>query len=336
MARTSLADVANEAGVHPSTASRALNPETRAVVSRDTVARVLAAAQRLGYRPNHLARGLRTDKTFTVGIVVPDLENPLFPPLVRGAERSLGTEGYSLLVGNTDNDPEHTEAVIAALTDRRVDGLILATAELNGAVEARIRASGTPLVLVNRMSSDPSIPAIVGDDHAGIGLAVDHLVALGHTAIGHIAGPHRISTGRGRAAAFRDHLLRHGIEAEYIKSTEWFQVEPGETATNALLDRHPALTAIVAGNDLLALGAIRAATVRNRLVPTDLSVTGYNDMPFVDMLQPPLTTVRVPYRQMGEMAAELLIKLLTQPDQPAASIQLTPTLTVRASTAAPG
>lgn len=334
--RISLGDVAREAGVHTSTASRALNPDTRSVVSDDTVARVLAAAERLGYRPNHLARGLRTDRTFTVGIVVPDLENPLFPPLVRGAEGALGAVGYSVLVGNTDNDLEHTEAVIAALTDRRVDGLILATAELNGAMEAEIRIAGTPIVLVNRESNDHSIPAIVGDDHLGIGLAVDHLVDLGHRNIGHVAGPPALSTGAGRAAAFVEHMSRHGLDSDgRIEVAEWFQIGPGEAAASTLLERRPEVTAIIAGNDLLGLGTIRAASAFGRTVPEHLSVTGYNDMPFVDMIHPPLTTVRVPYRRMGEMAAELLLQILSSRDQPAASVLLAPTLTVRASTAPP-
>lgn len=334
--RVSLADVAREAGVHVSTASRALNPETRGVVNVDTVAKVLAAAERLGYRPNHLARGLRTHKTFTIGIVVPDLENPLFPPLVRGAERTLGEEGYSLLVGNTDNERAHTEAVIAALADRRVDGLIVATAELGDALEAKVRLAGTPVVSVNRASSDHSIPAIVGDDHLGIGFAIDHLVELGHTRIGHVAGPTRISTGAGRAAAFRAHMSRHGIDAgQRVEAANWFRIGPGEEAAAALLDHHPHLTAIVAGNDLLALGVLRAAAAAGKRVPDDLSVTGYNDMPFVDMMHPPLTTVRVPYRRMGEMAAELLLRIIAGSDDAAGSVRLAPTLIVRSSTAAP-
>jgi LacI family transcriptional regulator len=300
------------------------------------VDRVLEAAERLGYRPNQLARGLRTDKTLTVGIVVPDLENPLFPPLVRGAEQLLATAGYSLLVGNTDNEPGHTEAVITALTDRQVDGLILATAELSGLVSARLRNAGTAVVLVNRRSSDATMPAVVADDDLGVGLAVDHLVELGHTQIGHVAGPQHLSTGAARADAFRHHMSRHGIgDPGAIEMTDSFRIAPGETAAAVLLDRHPELTAIVAGNDLLALGTLRAAAAAGRRVPEDLSVTGYNDMPLVDMVQPPLTTVRVPYRTMGEDAARLLLQLLSKPAEPAQSETLEPTLTVRASTARP-
>lgn len=332
--RVNLADVAREAGVHASTASRALNPTTRSVVSPPTVERVLAAAQRLGYRPNPMARGLRTARTFTVGIVVPDLENPLFPPLVRGAERALGNEGYSLLIGNTDNEQEHTEAVISTLLDRHVDGLILATAELGSPLEAEVTASGTPVVLVNREATDPAIPAIVGDDDVGIGLAVDHLVELGHRVIGHVAGPPRLSTGAGRARAFADHMGRHGLPTVgAVEAAEWFRVQPGAQAATALLKRKPDITAIVAGNDLLALGTVGAVHQAGRRVPDDVSVTGYNDMPFVDMMQPPLTTVSVPYRHMGELAARTLLALVGDRNASIESVHLEPKLTVRGSTA---
>ena len=334
--RVTLIDVAKAADVHASTASRALNPETRGVVSDQTVARVLEAASSLGYRPHPLARGLRTDKTLTVGIVVPDLENPLFPPLVRGADTVLGQEGYTLLIGNTDNDQEHTEAVVSSLVDRRVDGLILATAEIGSGLAAAVQNEGISVVLVNRESEDRSVPAIVGDDHLGIGLAVDHLVGLGHREIGHVAGPARLSTGVGRAQAFRAHMDRHGLAtADKVEVADWFQVEPGANAAAKLLARHPELTAVMAANDLLALGALRAIRDAGLRVPEDISLTGYNDMPFVDVVQPPLTTVRVPYREMGQLAAQALLDLLRD-GQGAGTVRLAPELSVRASTAPPG
>ncbi len=329
--RVNLADVAKSAGVHVSTASRALNPETRSVVSDATVAKVVEAAQRLGYRPHPLARGLRTDRTFTVGIVVPDLENPLFPPLVRGAEGALGGEGYSLLVGNTDNDREHTAAVVSTLVDQRVDGLILATAEIGDELLPALRQEGVTVVLVNREGDDASIPAVVGDDHAGIGLAVDHLVELGHRVVGHVAGPARLSTGVARAAAFRAHTERHGVDGS-VEVAEWFQMEPGYTAAASLLNRRPELTAIVAANDLLALGTCRAVADSGRRVPQDVSVVGYNDMPFVDLIQPPLTTVRVPFREMGALAAKTLLAIFGG-ETVTETVRMAPELCVRGSTA---
>ncbi|MFB3049042.1 MAG: LacI family DNA-binding transcriptional regulator [Acidimicrobiia bacterium] len=195
-----LKDVAAAAGVHVSTASRALNPETRSVVNVDTAGRVLEVAERLGYRPHPLARGLRTNRTLTIGMVVPDLMNPLFPPIYAGADAVLGDLGYSVLVSSDDDDPAKGRSVVVALMERRVDGLILANAHRDLVIPTR--HSKVPTVLVNRSSASNEFPAIVGDDHAGVGLVVGHLVSLGHTAIAHVAGSQDLSTGLARRQAF--------------------------------------------------------------------------------------------------------------------------------------
>lgn len=337
--RVTLKDVADEAGVHTSTASRALNPETRAIVNRETVDRVLAAAKRLGYRPHPLARGLRTNQTMSVGMVIPDIENPLFGPIVAGAESILGARGYSLLIANSDGTDEHTWMVLQALLERRVDGMILATASRSDSAIEALDEEGVSVVLVNRLSEGVSVPAIVGDDHAGIGLAVEHLAKLGHRRIGHLAGPAHLSTGIGRRQAFVAWMRTVGLDTqdEDVEEADWYQVQPGFEATARLLQRAPDLTALVAANDLIALGAYRAIHETGREVGVDVSVTGYNDIPLLDLMQPPLTSVRVPYRQMGVEAARALLSLMTEDeavDRPV-SIRLTPTLSVRASTAPP-
>lgn len=335
-----LRDVAREAGVHVSTASRALNSETRAIVNSDTVKRVLAAADRLGYKPNPLARGLRKNRTMTVGIVIPDIENPLFGPIIGGAEHALGGEGYSLLIANADReDEDNTLEIVRALLERRVDGMILATAARSDQLVTDLVEAGVILVLVNRTTEGLPVPAILGDDVAGIGLAVDHLVGLGHRHIGHVGGPRHLSTGMGRYQAFLTRMQSLGmdVDASAVESASWYQVEPGYEACRLLLDRRPDLTAIVAANDLIALGCYRAVTESGGEVPLDMSITGYNDMPLMDLVQPAMTSVRVPYRQMGIEAAELLLSQLTAgaDNERAISIRLTPRLIVRDSTAPP-
>lgn len=334
--RPTLKDVALKAGVHVSTASRALNPATASVVNVATVARVTSAADALGYRPHLLARGLRTNQTMSVGMVIPDVENPLFGPIVAGAESVLVEEGYSVVIGNADRGTEHAQAVVAGLIERHVDGLILATAtRQDSQVDTAIR-SQVPVVLVNRTSDDGAASAILGDDQAGITLAVEHLVALGHTRIGHVAGPEWVSTGRLRRQSFIEALEKTGMEhgADLIEAAEWYQVEPGWAAAGALLTRRPDLTAIAAANDLLALGCYRAIRDRGHRVGVDISVTGYNDIPLLDMMQPPMTTVRVPYRQMGVQAATTLLAHLRGTAE-TATIRLAPTLIERESTAPP-
>lgn len=334
--RVTLRQVADAAGVHTSTASRALNPGTRDVVNADTVSKVMQVAQRLGYRPHPLARGLRTNQTMTVGMIIPDVENPLFGPIIAGAEETLGDLGYSLLIVNTEPSEEESTPLIETLIAGRVDGMIIATAarrgeDLESVVERRV-----PVVLVNRYAEDSGAPSVTGDDHAGIGLALSHLVDLGHERIGHVAGPSSLSTGADRRRAFQDWSSTLGVVNPSIEEAEWFRIEPGRAATERLLGAHPEVTAIVAANDLLALGAYRAILDAGRTIGADCSVTGYNDVALMQFMQPPMTCVRVPYREMGSEAARLLLRQLTDPDEQPESISLTPTLSVRSSTAPPG
>jgi LacI family transcriptional regulator len=336
--RVTLKDVAREAGVHTSTASRALNPATRSVVNPETVEKVLAVARRLGYRPHPLARGLRTNQTMTIGMVIPDIENPIFGPLVAGAESVFGAGGYSVLITNVDRGG-NVKPLVATLLERRVDGLVLATALREDEVVSELRTQGIPTVLVNRTTDEYLVPSIVVDDQAGVGLAVRHLVGLGHRRIGHVAGPRHLSTGWGRYQGFFGWMQSLGLDVspEQVEEAEWFQVEPGYRAAQRLLERMPDLTAIVAGNDLIGLGCYRAIRERGKEVGRDVSVTGYNDIALLDLMQPPMTSVRVPFRRMGEEAAKLLLGLLSgeRSDAETISVRLQPILSVRSSTAPP-
>ena len=311
-----------------STASRALNEATRSVVKPDTVARVLEAAEKLGYRPHPLARGLRTSQTLSIGVVIPDLENPLFGPIVAGIEAGLVADGYSVLI--TASTSHHEDESVRSLTDRHVDGLILASATLNDPVVERLAKTGPPTVLVNRFTENVDIPAIIGDDQLGIRLVVDHLVEMGHTRIGHISGPEQMSTGIGRRRAFEAVMRDYGYPL-LVEGASGFQVEPGATAVAQLLEREPSVTAIVAANDLIGLGAYLAVRSSGRVVGTDIAVTGYNDVAMLDLIQPPMTAVHVAYRHMGARAAEVLLAMLRGDDAPTTTL-LEPTLTVRAST----
>lgn len=333
-----LRDVAAEAGVHVSTASRALNPETRSIVNEDTAVRVLEVAERLGYRPHPLARGLRTNRTMTVGMVVPDLMNPLFPPIYSGADSVLGDLGYSVLVGTDDDDPNKSRSVIGALLERRVDGLILANAHRGFALPAW--RDSIPAVLVNRSLEGDAFPAIVGDHHAGIALVVEHLAGLGHTEIAHIAGPQHLSTGLTRLEGFVSAMERAGLPIGNgsIVESAMFRVDAGRAACGQLLDSGVPFTAVVAGNDLIALGCYDVLTEHALSIPGDVSITGYNDLAFIDRVDPPLTTVSVPYREMGAVAARLLLDRFGDGGDaaPYAPVKLASELVVRDSTARPG
>jgi LacI family transcriptional regulator len=337
MPSVTLRDVAHRAAVHPSTASRALNEHTRKMVSAAAVARVLEAARQLGYQPNSLARGLRLHQTFTVGMILPDLTNPLFPPIVRGIEDVLVESGYTLVVANTDNNEEKETRIIEAMQRRRVDGLILATARREYPITERLVEAGVPVVLVNRVSDNPAVGSVSGDDHAGIGLAVKHLAELGHRRIAHVAGTQAVSTGLGRYHAFMAWMLSLGLELDHdlIVFADWFREDAGATAFRELLHRRQDFTAVIAANDLVALGCYDVCRERGIAIPVGLSVVGYNDMPFCDKFAPPLTSVRVPHYQFGIKAAELLLKALVEREPSPGAVLLAPSLAVRESSGPP-
>ena len=336
-----LADVAGLAGVHTSTASRALNERTRPKVSNSTVAAVLDAARELNYRPNSLARGLKMSRTFTVGMLIPDLTNPLFPPIVRGIEDRLRESGWTLIIANTDNDDVKERSVLDSMTARRVDGLILATARRDYPLLDEINASGIPTVLVNRTTDEPTVPAVLGDDHSGIGQAVRHLAALGHTKIAHVGGTQAVSTGLARHHSFVSWMRTEGLDADpsRIIFARWFQEDRGAEAFEELLDSGADFTAVVCGNDLIALGVYHVMRERGLRCPDDISVVGYNDTSFNDSLWPPLTSVRIPHYEIGFRAADLLIDAIDRPvAAPVAApadVRIKPELVVRGSTAEP-
>ena len=335
--RATLKDVAALAGVHPGTASRAINAATRDLVNDETARRVLAAADELGYRPNPIARGLKTSRSYTVGVLIPDLTNPLFPRIVRGIQDKLEESGYTPLIANTDNDPARERADIEAMRARQVDGLITATAHRHDDLEIDGAGGELPVVLVNRRHEQGTRPSVVADDRLGVRLAIEHLVALGHRRIAHLAGPQDLSTGYLRLQGFREALADAGIEYddELVLAADAFVEEEGERLCNELLDRGLEVTAIFAGNDLMALGCYDAFVARGIVCPDQISVVGFNDMPFAAWFDPPLTTVHLPQYEIGERAAELLLERLRDPAAEPTQMLLEPTLAVRGSTAPP-
>ena len=330
-----LRDVARVAGVHPGTVSRALNPQTRGLVNERTARRVLDAAKELGYRPNPIARGLRTNRSNTIGVLVPDLMNPLFAAVVRGIEDGLREGGYIPLIANTDNDADRERIAYEAMSARQVDGFIAATARRDHWLLADQVRTGVKVVLVNRRVDSDALPAVTGDDLAGIKLAVDHLVSLGHRRIAHLAGSQALYTGWSRHRGFLAAMEASGLELDpdLIVFSEAFTEREGARCCAELLAGRRDFTAIVAGNDLLALGCYDAFERHGLRCPDDMSVVGYNDMPFVDRFRPPLTTVRVPHYELGATAAQLMLEQLRAADPPPRQLLLAPELVVRGSTA---
>ena len=329
-------DVALLAKVHAATASRALNPSTRDMVSTRTANRVIEAAKTLGYSPNSAARSLRTRTSSVAGVIIPDLRNPVFPPIVRGIEDGLREAGYMALLGNTDGDEEREKELLAAMRGRQTDGFILATSRRNDPLPPEQGGYPVPTVLVNRRTDASDTPSVTADNTAGVYATVRLLVELGHRRIGHVAGPQEMSTGWERYRAFLDAMAAHElpVDPRRVTFSTAFTEEAGLIAALPLLAADPSITAIVAGNDLIALGCYRALEQHRLRCPEDISVVGFNDMPFLDRQRPRLTSVRIPHYEIGIESARLLLERIANPGAAAKRVVL-PVELVRRDSAIP-
>ena len=335
--RPTIKDVASRCGVHPSTVSRALSPAMSHLVAPDVAKRIRAAATALFYQPNVTAAGLRTGRSGLIGVLAPDIADPGFPPVLSGVTETLAAAGYATIVVDVGPDRSRQQPLVDKLIARGVDGLVLATVVLGDSVVGHCLAAGIPVVLVNRSDGGKKLSAVATDDEAGMRLAVEHLVSLGHVTLGHIAGPQHVSTGALRRAGFKAAAIGAGLPAQaiMIEPARAYSREEGRLAALRLLDRKRAPTAIVAANDLLALGIYDALAAYGLNCPSDMSVVGHNDMPYVDMLSPPLTTVRIAQRDMGNQAARLLLDEIADPTARRERVVLAPVLIVRGSAAKP-
>jgi LacI family transcriptional regulator len=335
-----LASLARQLGLHPSSVSRALDPVRRHLISPEVVARVQQAADKLGYLPNRAAAALRTGKSRCVGILLPDITNPVFPPILRGIEDGLREGGLFTLVANAAGSAQATQDLMNRMLAQGVDGVILATASRKDSLLPLLHKAAVPVVLVNRVDAQGSCPAVVSDDQSGMTQSVDHLVGLGHRHIAHLAGPQTLSTGERRLHGFRTAMADAGLNAPWVEACDAYSIEAGHAACQRLLARMgsapdiPRMTALVACNDLVALGAMDALREAGLRVPLDVSVTGHNDMPLMDRVEPALTTIRIQHHEMGRAAAQLLLQAMANPARADTTIVLRPELVVRKSTAA--
>ena len=331
--RATIDDVARLANVHKATVSRALNAETRHQVNASTIVRVEQAATELGYVANAIARGLRTSNSTTIGVVIPDLTNPFFPPIIRGIEQYLQPRGYTVLLANTDSSEAIERGVLASFLGRRVDGLIIASGDhQQQSALAEAHASGVKAVMVNRDGGSVPYPLVTGNDASGIAAAVSHLTELGHRSLLHIAGPTELSTSATRANAFVEACELAGVTG-VVDEASALTVDAGQrTMDRVLTQPGQRPTAVVAGNDLIALGVLRSLRDHGLSCPGDVSVVGFNDITFAEDFWPPLTTVHVPTHEMGVEAARILLEGIADGRQEAEILRLPVSLIVRGST----
>jgi len=318
---SSLNDVARESGVSVATASRVLNPANSHPVGAATRDRVLKVAAELNYSSNGVARELRTRRLRTVGVIVHDIRDPYFSECTRGITDAASAAGYLTMICNTDRDPETELRYVRLLSEQRVAGVLFVGAGLvdpSYAQEVRrlvraIRAYGGEVVALGPRS-DPWI-AEVPDNRGGAQLATEHLIALGHEQIAFIDGPAKLKTNEERIAGYRNALSAAGLTFnEALVIAGQYTADGGAEATKQLLDSSLEFTAIFASNDQMALGSLVAIHERGLRVPRDVSLVGFDDLPFVRWLRPSLTTVAVPMLEIGAAGMRRLIAATSQDD----------------------
>ena len=331
--KVTIRDVADLVGVHHSTVSRALSPNKRDKISPAVVKKVEKAAKKLGYYRNIVASSLKQNRSFAVGVLIPDLMNPIFPPIIRGIQDTAEAVGYTVITANTDDEPDKERDALRMMQGRSIEGVIMATARREDPIVEECIAHDIPLVMVNRTVDRDGVNAVILDENHGIRSVIDHLMSLKHKRIAHVAGPQHTSTGFHRAKAFSDYLSIHNLPTHLVEAANKFTIEEGRRAFRRLLAKDNSFSAIVAGNDLLALGCMDAMRDMGLMVPENISITGYDDILFLERMSPALTTVLVPKYEMGCQATKTLLEIIDGEDKAPVVLRMQPRLVIRNSTA---
>lgn len=333
-------DVAKRAGVSLTTVSFVLNNVPYARISEEARARVWNAARELDYQPNAAAQSLRRRSTHTIGLLIPDNNNPHFWQIVRGAERAAAEKGYSVLLTSSNLEIEQERRAFEALKQQRMDGLILQTAfpsALLRAIEA-LKTRGHPVVRIGRFS--PDLDGVAPDYGIGCTMLMEHLVQLGHRRVGFVfatsapGGPRpEVGLGQSRLGAYRDAVQRHDLDADPdLVQGSGPHPEDACGAARRLLELSPRPTAIMVINDYLAISVLKMIADAGLSVPRDISLTGFDDIPLARYLSPALTTVSANAERLGERAVELMLARLEEPEAPPQHHVLPTYLVVRDST----
>ena len=330
MKRATIEDVAALAGVSRQTVSRAINDKGE--ISPTTKEKVMAAVQQLGYQPNRQAQSMVTQRTQTVGLVIPDISNLFFPEVARGVQDTAQQHNYNVLLCNTDDDPDEEIRVLNSLQAQGVDGIIIIG---NAAEKTAMQAfadSYAPIVMVNRFIDHPNVNVITVDNEHGAFLAVAHLIQQGHRKIGMLANKNFSRSQVRRVRGYEKALTENGIpydEALIVGATP--TLEGGYNALQQLLREQPEITAVFTYNDLMGIGAIRAAHDLGKQVPQDLAVVGFDNIGLSSIFIPSLSSVDVDKYEIGQHAMNRILDMLDSPEQAFAPIELPVTFVPRES-----
>jgi DNA-binding LacI/PurR family transcriptional regulator len=328
--------VADKARVSTATVSRTINGSSK--VAPKTAERVRRAIEALNYYPNTNARALGSGRSRIFGLIISDITNPFFPELVKCFEDQAVRNGYEVIVANTGYSPERTEICVQRMLERKVDGVAVMTSEMGAHLIDRLHSRQIPMVFLDTGDPATGISNILVDYSAGVDAAVEHIVALGHTKIAFISGPLDLASARARREALLESLKRNGIPTNPALIEEGnHRIDGGRAAMERLLEKDVLPTAVLASNDLTAIGAIGALHRQGLRVPEDISVVGFDDIEISEFLHPALTTVRLSRAAIADRAFQALFRAGRRdvPPQPALEYQILPELIVRDSTAPP-
>jgi DNA-binding LacI/PurR family transcriptional regulator len=305
-----IVDVARHAGVSITTVSHALSGNRR--VAEDTRARIERSIRELGYRPNPFARGLRTERSHMVALIVPDITNPYYPTLARGMQEALLSEGYQMFVGSSDGDGDRERSFLDDSLQRRVDGVALAAFATEARTLAPVLRAGIPVVSIGTTIQHRAVDLVRTDDVAGSRDATAHLIEKGYEPIGMIGGPQGTSPSDHRLEGYRAALVAAGVRFDpKIVAIGDFTRTGGEKAMRELLARERRPRAVFCANDLMAIGAMDAAREAGLRVPRDVALMGYDDIEAASLVTPALSTVVNPADEMGHECARLLLERMS-------------------------
>jgi LacI family transcriptional regulator len=326
-------DVAKLAGVSTYTVSSVLNRSAR--VSPELTKRVLDAVRELDYTINSVARSLQTRKTQTIGMVLPNVANPFFARVVAGAEEICRAKGYTLLLGNTGEDPEQQSRCIASFRSKQADGLIVFMAAGTEESVSTILGKGTPVVAAGRLPATFETDSVTADNRMGAQLAVQHLLSQGHSRIGIITGPFALRLNEDRRDGWAATLDTAGLPApdEFALETDW-SAESGYLRTCELLQLPDRPTAIFISSLVLMIGSLRAIREKRLRCPQDVELICADNSEWLDVFDPPISAILQPSYEMGAAAAELLFRKIAEPDRAHETVILKPAIKVRTTQSA--
>ncbi len=332
--RVTIDDIARLAGVSKATVSRVLNNKAEGV-STDTRKMIQKLIDDLEYKPNLLARGIVTSKTKTIGLILPDITNPFFPELVKAVEDCASKNGYTVIFGNTDFSLEKEQNYISTFIAKRVDGVILtSTVDDNSIIHNKFKKYNVPCVLLDRTMKNMDYDAgVFFDNQYALYISCEYLIKHGNKKIAFISGPAAVSTSRERIEGYKMALGQYGIEFDqrFIKYGN-FTLDSGYKAIWDLHNDGIEFTGVLASNDIMAIGAMKALKELKYKIPDDIEVIGFDNIEFASMTEPPLTTIQQPTYEMGQKATEFLLMLINGKSPKNKHIRLQPKLVFRSTT----